>query len=108
LSHLAHYYGQYLRIMQHWRSVLPADTLLEVQYEELVQDTGTWARRMVDFVGLPWDPSCLEFHRTERAVITASKWQVRQKINPGSIGRWRNYARYLGPLQPLAPQEELT
>jgi tetratricopeptide (TPR) repeat protein len=107
LSHLAHYYGQYLRIMEHWRRVLPADTLLEVQYEELVQDTESWARRMVDFVGLPWDPSCLEFHRTERAVITASKWQVRQKINTGSVGRWRKYARYLAPLQPLAPQEPL-
>jgi tetratricopeptide (TPR) repeat protein len=107
LSHLAHYYGQYLRIMQHWRSVLPADTLLEVQYEELVQDTEAWARRMVDFVGLAWDPSCLEFHRTERAVITASKWQVRQKINTGSVGRWRRYARYLAPLQHLAPQERL-
>jgi tetratricopeptide (TPR) repeat protein len=107
LNNLAHYYGQYLRIMQHWRAALPGDALLEVSYEDLVQDTQTWARRMVDFVGLPWDPSCLEFHRTERAVITASKWQVRQKINTGSVGRWRKYARYLAPLQPLAPQERL-
>ena len=107
LNDLAHYYGQYLRIMQHWRATLPGDALLEVSYEDLVRDTESWARRMVDFVGLPWDPSCLEFHRTERAVITASKWQVRQKINTGSVGRWRKYARYLAPLQPLAPQERL-
>ena len=102
LNHLAHYYGQYLRIMRHWRGVLPAAALLEVPYEELVRDPEQWTRRMLEFTGLPWDPRCLEFHRTERAVITASKWQVRQKINTGSIGRWRNYARHLGPLRHLA------
>jgi tetratricopeptide (TPR) repeat protein len=105
LNDLAHYYGQYLRIMQHWRSVLPGSVLLEVPYEELVQDTETWVRRMLDFVELPWDARCLEFHRNERAVITASRWQVRQKVNSESIGRWRNYARHLTPLKSLAPED---
>jgi tetratricopeptide (TPR) repeat protein len=101
LEHLAHYYGQYLRIMAHWRSVLPEHALLEVPYEGLVQDAERWTRRMLEFIGLPWDPQCLQFHQSRRAVITASKWQVRQKINSGSVGRWRNYAKHLAPLRHL-------
>ena len=103
LHHLAHYYEQYLRVMAHWRKVLPTSVLLEVPYEALVQDPETWARRMVDFIGLPWDPRCLQFQQTDRPVITASRWQVRQGINAGSIGRWRKYERHLGPLRHLAP-----
>ncbi len=105
LNHLAHYYGQYQRIMAHWRSVLPAHALLEVPYEELVQEPERWTRRMLDFIGLPWDPQCLQFYQTERAVITASKWQVRQTINTASVQRWRNYGEYLAPLRHLAPGE---
>jgi tetratricopeptide (TPR) repeat protein len=101
LEDLAHYYAQYLRIMDHWRSVLPASAMLEVPYEELVADQEGWTRRMLDFVGLPWDPKCLSFHETERVVITASRWQVRQKITGSSAGRWRNYARHLAPLEYL-------
>jgi tetratricopeptide (TPR) repeat protein len=101
LDSLAHYYGQYVRITDHWRAVLPASTLLEVPYEALVADQEHWTRRMLEFVGLPWDPRCLDFHRTERVVITASRAQVRQKINARSVGRWRNYEPYLAPLRPL-------
>jgi hypothetical protein len=103
LNYLAHYYGQYLRIMAHWRSVLPEHALLEVPYEGLVQDAQRWTRRMLEFIGLPWDPQCLQFQQSRRAVITASKWQVRQKINSGSVGRWRNYEKHLAPLQHLLP-----
>jgi hypothetical protein len=81
--------------------VLPAAAFLDVPYEDLVADQEHWTRRMLEFVELPWDPRCLEFHRAERAVITASKWQVRQRINAASVGRWRNYGRYLGPLASL-------
>lgn len=56
---------------------------------------------MLEFIGLPWDPHCLEFHTANRTVITASKWQVRQKMNASSIGRWRNYEKFLTPLLPL-------
>jgi hypothetical protein len=56
----------------------------------------------VEFLGLPWDPRCLDFHNTERVVITASRWQVRQRLNAASIGRWRNYAKHLAPLEQLA------
>ena len=101
LDNLAHYYGEYVRITDHWRSVLSAPTLLEVPYEGLIEDQEAWSRRIVDFIGLPWDPKCLDFHQTARVVITASKWQVRQKIHAASAGRWRNYAKFVGPLQRL-------
>jgi tetratricopeptide (TPR) repeat protein len=101
LEDLAHYYHQYLRIMQHWRSILPHDCLLEVPYEGLVDDPEFWSRRMLEFIDLPWDSRCLEFHRTERTIITASKWQVRQKISRASVGRWRNYEKYIEPLMKL-------
>jgi tetratricopeptide (TPR) repeat protein len=100
-GNLAHYYEEYLRVMAHWRAVLPATALLEVPYEALIADQEGWSRRMVEFIGLDWDPSCLDFHRTERVVITASRWQVRQKIHGGSAGRWRHYEKHLGPLKYL-------
>ena len=102
LKSLAHYYGEYLRICDYWRSVLPPASFLEVPYEALVEDQEGWSRRMVEFLGLPWDPRCLDFHNTERVVITASRWQVRQRLNTASIGRWRNYATHLAPLAHLA------
>jgi tetratricopeptide (TPR) repeat protein len=101
LHALAHYYGEYRRIAQAWRTILPASALLEVPYEGLVTEQERWTRRMLDFVGLPWDPRCLDFHRAERAVITASRWQVRQQIHAGSMARWRNYERHVAPLKGL-------
>ena len=101
LDDLAHYYGEYVRITDHWRAVLPATSLLEIPYQALIEDQEGWSRRLVDFVGLPWDPKCLDFHQTDRVVITASKWQVRQKLHSASTGRWKNYEKFLGPLQGL-------
>jgi tetratricopeptide (TPR) repeat protein len=101
LGDLAHYTAEYRRLMQHWQSVLPADTMLEVPYEGLVADPQMWSRRMLQFIDLPWDARCLAPHETTRSVVTASRWQVRQKIHAGSIGRWRRYERFLGPLAPL-------
>jgi tetratricopeptide (TPR) repeat protein len=89
LSALAHYYAEYRRITQVWRGMLPASARLEVPYEGLVSEQERWTRRMLDFVGLPWDPACLDFHRAERAVITASRWQVRQPIHTGSTAPLR-------------------
>ncbi|HLW23701.1 MAG TPA: sulfotransferase [Steroidobacteraceae bacterium] len=99
LGDIAHYYHEYRRLMSHWRAVLPAETLLEVRYEDLVEDPEGWSRRMLAHLGLPWDARCLEFHRTDRPVLTASNWQVRQPIGKGSIGRWRRYERFLGELR---------
>jgi tetratricopeptide (TPR) repeat protein len=98
LEYLAHYYGEYRRVMNHWRSILPAGTILELPYEDLVTDQETWSRKMIEFVGLEWDPRCLDFHQTDRTVITASRWQVKQKISKSSVARWRNYEKFVGPL----------
>ena len=102
LDDLAHYYAQYLRVMKHWQSILPENAILDMPYEELVQDQEGSSRRMLEFIGLPWDPRCLDFHQTRRSVLTASKWQVRQRISQSSVGRWRNYERHVGPLRALA------
>jgi tetratricopeptide (TPR) repeat protein len=101
LDNLLHYYREYSRIMDHWCRTLPAAALLEIPYESLTADQELWSRRLLDFVGLPWDPKCLDFHQTDRVVITASKWQVRQKIHTASSGRWKNYQKFVGSLMPL-------
>jgi tetratricopeptide (TPR) repeat protein len=101
LQDLAHYHGEYRRLMHHWCNTLPSDALLHVPYERLVAEPEAWSRRMLEFVGLPWDARCLDFSRTERTVVTASRWQVRQVISTSSVGRWRNYQRHLGPLAAL-------
>jgi tetratricopeptide (TPR) repeat protein len=101
LSDLAHYYSGHHRVVTHWQSVLPAGALLEVPYAELVADPETWARKIIEFVGLEWDPRCLEFYKTQRRVLTASNWQVRQRVYSSSVGRWRNYQKFIGPLLKL-------
>jgi hypothetical protein len=101
LGNLAHYFREYRRVFAHWRSVLPVGVLLEVPYEALIGDQEPWSRALLEFIGLPWHPKCLDFHETERVVITASKWQVRQKMHAASAGRWRRYERHVGPLLEL-------
>lgn len=103
LEDLAHHYSEYLRLMEHWHATLPPGVILDVSYEGLLDDQETWTRRMLEFIGLPWDSRCLDFHCTDRTVITPSKWQVRQKISKARAGRWRNYERYVGPLLRLLP-----
>jgi tetratricopeptide (TPR) repeat protein len=102
LEDLTSYYLEYLRVMEHWRQVLPASVLLDVSYENLVAAQEPESRRMLEFIGLPWDSACLDFHRTERKVMTASKWQVRQILSSASVGRWRHYRQFIGPLARLA------
>jgi tetratricopeptide (TPR) repeat protein len=85
------------RMAAHWSGALTLP-VHHLQYETLVGDFEHEARRLIAFLGLAWEPGCLEFYRTERAVRTASTWQVRQPLYPGSVGRWRNYARHLEPL----------
>jgi len=101
LSDLAHYYREHHRLMAHWRAALPPGTILDVPYEELVSDQEGWTRKILAFLGLDWDQRCLEFHKSERPVATASYWQVRQKIYTNSVGRWRNYEKFIGPLLDL-------
>ena len=101
LSDLAHYYREHHRLIAHWREALPAGTLLEVPYAELIADQEAWSRKVIEFIGLPWDPRCLQFHETARAVVTASNWQVRQRIYSSSVGRWKHYEKFIGPLLEL-------
>jgi tetratricopeptide (TPR) repeat protein len=102
LSDLADYYREHRRLIAHWRAALPPEVFLEVPYAELVTDQEKWIRRIIEFAGLPWDDRCLDFHKTARAVTTASSWQVRQKIYKTSVQRWRNYEKFIGPLRSLA------
>jgi len=98
LTELGRYYRGYARLMDHWRAVLPAGAMLEVQYEDLVADNETQARRLIEYCGLEWDDACLEFFANERSIRTASVIQVRQPIYKTSLDRWKRYERHLGPL----------
>ncbi|MDE2475565.1 MAG: tetratricopeptide repeat protein [Alphaproteobacteria bacterium] len=97
LAELGRYYRAYNLLMTHWRGVLPPEVMLEVQYEELVGNLEQEARRIVTHCGLDWDDACLEFHATERPVLTASAVQVRQPIYNSSIGRSKPYESFLRP-----------
>jgi hypothetical protein len=98
LDDIGHYYGQYRKLMAHWNKVLPVP-MLEFSYEATVDDFETQARRLLDFCGLDWEPACLDFHRTERPVLTASKGQVRRPIYTSSKDKWRMFERDLEPLR---------
>lgn len=98
LEDLAHQSCHYHRLMDHWRAVLPPGRMLEIDYEETVADFEGQARRIVDFIGLEWDDACLRFYETERAVVTASRSQVRQPIYKSSVGRWKRYGDGVKPL----------
>jgi hypothetical protein len=76
--------------------------MLDVPYESLTLEQEFWTRRMLQFIDVPWDPVCLEFHATPRSVMSASKWQVRQKMNSAAIGRRNRYETFLGPLRGLS------
>jgi tetratricopeptide (TPR) repeat protein len=96
-QHIASRFQDYQRIMQHWRKVLPVP-LLEVDYEETVADLERMARKLVDWCGLAWEPTCLEFHQAKRPVRTSSAVQVRQPVYRTSVGRWKHYEHALASL----------
>lgn len=98
LVELGRYYRSYATLMAHWRSVLPPECLIEVDYEELVGDLDTEARRLIDFCSLPWDASCLRFHEGVRTIRSASMNQVRRPLYATSIGRWKPFSAQLRPL----------
>jgi len=98
LAELGLFHKDYQNLTAHWRAVLPAENFLEVDYEAVVEDLEGQARRMLEFLGLPWDSACLDFYQTKRPVRTASVNQVRQKLYQSSAGRWRRHAANLGPL----------
>lgn len=97
LSDIAHYWRGYRRIVGHWQKVTQL-AFLDIDYEETVADLPAQARRLLDFLDLPWDPCVLDFHKVSRSIQTPSRWQVRQPIYTGSVGRWRRHAAHLAPL----------
>ena len=98
LEELGRYYSQYVALMEHWHRVLPGK-ILRVRHEDVVNDLEGSVRRMLDFLGLPFEPACLEFYKNERSVRTASSEQVRRPINKDGIDQWRNFEPWLGPLK---------
>jgi tetratricopeptide (TPR) repeat protein len=105
LTDLGHYFGQYRRLMTHWRAQLPL-ALFEVDYEDLVADQERVSRELIGFCGLEWEPACLAFHQTKRPVRTASLNQVRRPIYGSSVGRWRNFDRHLTPLKAALAEDQ--
>lgn len=98
LDELGQFYRAYADLMESLRAILPPERFIEVDYESVVDDLEGQARRLIDFIDLPWNETCLNFHQTRRVVRTASVAQVRQPIYTSSKGRWRKHAEHLKPL----------
>ena len=98
LDELGRYYVGYAQLMEHWRKVLPAGAFLDIRYEDMIADQEGQARKLIEYCGLEWNDTCLDFHKTKRSVRTASLTQVRQPIYNSSVERWRHYEKFLGPL----------
>ena len=98
LAEMGRYYCNYHDLMAHWKKVLPKGSFYEIQYEDLVANTESEAKALIDYCGLEWNELCLDFHKTERNIRTASIAQVRQPIYKTSLERWRSYEDHLGPL----------
>jgi tetratricopeptide (TPR) repeat protein len=102
---LVTYFHNYQRLTDHWKRVLPADRIIEVDYEDLTGAPEPVIRRIIAACGLPWDDACLRPESNPRAVKTPSKWQTRQPIYRTSVARWRRYEPWLGPLRALVADE---
>ncbi len=98
LQHIGRYYSDYLSLMDHWHDVLPGK-ILTVQYEDVVSDMEREVRRILEYCGLAFEPACLEFFKSKRAVATVSSEQVRQPIYSSALEHWKNYEKHLAPLR---------
>ncbi len=107
LGTLGRHYLRYRKFMQHWHSVLPPGRILDQRYEDMVADPEHEARRLLDYLGLPWDPACLNFHESKRAVRTSSVTQVRKPIYSTSVARWKHFEKHLGPLLEIIGPERI-
>ena len=108
LGELGRYYGKYRELMEHWEDVLPKGTLITVDYEEVVADTEGQAKRLIEFLGLPWNEKCVDFHKSDRPVKTASVAQVRKPIYQTSVKRWKKYGAGLQPLVDAIESKSVT
>ena len=104
LTELGQYYLDYQRLMSHWQNIFP-DEIFTVRYEELVVDQERVSKQLIDYLGLEWDESCLDFHNNERNVMSPSNLQVRQPMYKNSMNRWKNYEKHLQPLIDMLQQE---
>ena len=93
---LGRFYQDYERLMAHWKGVFP-NSMFDVRYEDLVSDQEAVSRKFIDYIELPWDDRCLDFHKHERAVHTFSSQQVRQRIYTSAVSRWKHYEKHLEP-----------
>lgn len=98
LDEIGRYYRGYVELMDHWDSVLPGE-ILRVRHEDVVDDLETQVHRILDFCGLPFEQACVDFHKTKRAVRTASSEQVRQPIYKDGVEQWRHFEAWLDPLK---------
>lgn len=98
LKELGRFYRSYSDTIKHWRKVLPNNTFYDVRYEDLVADTATQSRKLIEYCGLDWNDACMEPHKHERSIKTASVTQVRQPVYKTSVARWKKYEKFLGPL----------
>ena len=96
-DHIARRFADHQRVLDHWRRTRPLEWL-DVSYEDLIHDLDGQARRMIEYLGLGWDPACLEFHANRRVVRTPSLAQVRQPLYTHAVGRWRNYEPFIQPM----------
>lgn len=96
-DNLAHHYFNYQRIMKHWQCVL-SNSIYEVEYENIIADAKNEVQKLIQFCGLEWEETCMDFYQTKRHVVTASKDQVNKPLYSSSVARWRNY---LPDIQPL-------
>ncbi len=102
---LAEYYLAFRRLGRHWKSVLPPQALLEIDYEDIVRDQAGESRRLLEFIGLPWADEVLRFHASPAPSATASAVQVRRPIYGSSVGKWRHHAERLAPLRARLARE---
>ncbi|GHE98311.1 tetratricopeptide repeat-containing sulfotransferase family protein [Thalassotalea profundi] len=100
LKNSIHFYQQQERLMEHWQSLFSED-ILPFNYDHLIASPKEETERLLSFIGLPWEDNCLNFHRYENQVKTASVWQVRQPLYSSSSGRWKNYKKFINTVLPL-------
>jgi hypothetical protein len=106
LDDIGLYYRDYVALMDHWDKVLPGE-VLRVQHEDVVADLDTEVKRILEFCQLPFEQTCVEYHKTERHVRTPSSEQVRQPIFKTSLEQWRQFERHLDPLKAALGPEVL-
>jgi hypothetical protein len=94
------YFIQFDRLMKHWHTIFPG-RILDVQYEQLVENQESCSRQLIEFCGLPWDPACLRFHENSSSVATASAVQVRSPMYRSALQRWKAYGEALDPLREI-------